>query len=270
MRDVTIHEFARKHNQHRPEPIEQVANRWERQAQLDQLLGSTVVGGITLGDLMVGDGLRDQVSPELLGAFHELMGEKAESYDQVRQILLDRLEDGPASVLGMVNKIKGQVGENWFVDQAQALGLEARLAELGNQEAWDVAIDHANGVTQYVQVKMYQDPNGIVAHVQDIQSKLEVPGRITDGEQVVEAIDFAIPAETSGPVQQRLQELGLGDVNLVPMEGSARLTGAARNRSGPDRGWRSVQQYRPCCEPRVKPTPPPADASPVEASLAHA
>lgn len=218
---VTIHEFARRYGQHRPKPIEQVANRWQRQAQLDHLLGSTVAGGITLGDLMVGDGLRDQISPELLRAFHELMGEEAESYDQVRQILLDRLEDGPASVLGMINKIKGQVGENWFLEEATRHGLDARLADLGNQEAWDVAIDHADGATQYVQVKMYQNPGEIVTHIQEVQSKLEVPGRITDGDQAVRTIDFAIPAETIEPVQRRLDELNLADVNLIPMEGSA-------------------------------------------------
>lgn len=217
---VTMDEFRQRHRDATVRPMEQLATRWERQAQLDQLLGTSVAGGVTLGDLMIGDGLRDQVSPDLFQAFHALMGEKAQSYDQVRQILLDRMEDGPASVFGMINKIKGQVGENWFIDQAQALGLEARLAESGSQEAWDVAVDRADGAAQYVQVKMYQDPVGIVEHIQDVQAKLQVPGQITDGERAVEAIDFAIPANTVEPVQAQLPELGLEQVNLIPMEGS--------------------------------------------------
>lgn len=232
-----MREFCQLHRRAPVQPIAQLANRWEREAQLDQLLGTSVAAGLTLGDLMVADGLRDRVSPELFHAFHALMGEQADSYDQVRQILIERLEDGPASVLGMINKIKGQVGEHWFLDQAQALGMEARLAELGNQEAWDVAIDHVEGPTQYVQVKMYQDSAGIVEQIQEVQAKLHVPGRITDGDQAVEAIDFAIPATMIEPVQARLQELGL-EANLIPMQGSAgeaaEVVQAGFDRVGPE------------------------------------
>ncbi len=48
-----------------------------------------------------------------------------------------------------------------------------------------------------------------------------MPGQVTDGERTVEVIDFAIPAETLEPVQERLQDLGLEDVALIPLEGSA-------------------------------------------------
>lgn len=218
---VTMDEFGWRHSDAANGSMEMLAERWERESQLDQLLNTSVGGGVTLGDLMIGDGLRDQVSPELFDAFHALMGEKIQSYDHVRQILLDRLEDGPASVFGMINKIKGQVGENWFIEQSQALGLEARLAESGSQEAWDVAIDRADSATQYVQVKIYQDPAGIVDHIEKVQAKLHLSGQITDGDRAIEAIDFAIPANTVESVRERLEELGLEEVTLISMEGSA-------------------------------------------------
>lgn len=216
-------EFARRYEGTVVRPASEIAARWERQEELDRLLATPVAGGMTLGDMMVGDGLRDQISPELLEAFHQLMGGKAQSYDQVRQILLDRLEDGPASVLGMISKVKGQVGENWFVEQAQALGVDARLADSASQEAWDVAVE-ADGAMRYVQVKMYQDAAGIVEHVRDVQAKLQTPGHITDGTRPVESIEFAIPADMVAPVRERLEQLGL-EADLIAMQGSAQDAG---------------------------------------------
>jgi len=219
---MKINDFFDRHGGISTHPIHQLAERWDRNAHVDRLLGTSVGAGVTLGDLLIGDGLRDQISPELLNAFRSRMGENAESYDQVRRILLDRLEDDPQSVLGMINMIKGQIGENRFVDEAQRLGLDARLADSPNQEAWDVAIDRADGATQYVQVKMHQDPDGIVSHIRDVQSKLQSPGQITDGGSPVESIDFAIPQETADHVRRRLQELDIDGVTLIPMQTSAR------------------------------------------------
>jgi len=221
---MRIDDFSARHRHTSLGIADEIVPRWDRERELHEVLGTPVAGGLTLGDLMVGDGLRDQVSPELFNAFHKLMGQKAQSYDDVRQILLERLEDGPASVVGMINKIKGQVGENWFVEQAQALGQNARLAELGNQEGWDVAVQQADGVTRYVQVKMYKDPNGIVEQIRNVEAKLRSPGRITDGNQAVEKIDFAIPVDTVEPVRRRVEELGI-DVQLIPMTGSVREAG---------------------------------------------
>lgn len=189
---------------------------------------------------MVGDGLRDQVSPELFEAFHALMGEKAQTYDQVRQILLDRLEDGPASVMGMINKIKGQIGENRFMSHAATLGGEARLADLANQEAWDVAIDNAEGATQYVQVKMYQNPADIVRQIEVVEEKLTIPGRITDGDKIVESIDYAIPTDTYDAVQEQLLNLGI-EANLIPMESSALEAGAVVQAGFDNVGPRAIE-----------------------------
>jgi len=126
---VRIDEFVDRFRSTRTQPIARIAERWDREAQLDRFLATTVGAGVTLGDLLVGDGLGDQISPELLDAFQARMGQSAETYDQVRQILLDRLEDDPQSMLGLINMIKGQVGENRFIDEAHRLGLDARRGD---------------------------------------------------------------------------------------------------------------------------------------------
>ena len=47
---------------------------------------------VVVGYVLCGDGLEDQVSPDLLKACSSLMKEKADSFDEVRQILLEKLE----------------------------------------------------------------------------------------------------------------------------------------------------------------------------------
>ena len=175
---------------------------------------------MVLGDLLVGDVLNDQISPELLDGFAELMGQKADSYDEVRGILHNKLQDGDSAVFGLINKIKGQIGENQFMQEAQAAGLNTRLAGLRNQEAWDVAIDNADGTTQYIQVKMGSDAGGVVRHMQDVSQKLAGGEAISDGDRVVEAIDFAVSANIAEEVSARAAELGL-DMNVIPIEMTA-------------------------------------------------
>ncbi len=213
---ITIAEFYDRYSDGPPQSFRTLCDTWDKEEELENLLHTAVGAGVVLGDLLVGDGLNDQVSPELLYGFAKLMGQKADSYHEVRNILLDRLQDGDSAVFGLINKIKGQVGENQFMQGAHAAGLNARLAELGNQEAWDVAIDQADGTTQYIQVKMYSDAGGVVRHMHDVNQKLAEGGLITDGDRVVEAIDFAVPANIAEEVTARGAELGL-DANVIPI-----------------------------------------------------
>lgn len=199
--------------------IKDVVNRWAQEQELDGLLHSSVGAGVVLGDLMVGDRLIDQISPELASAFSELMGDKADSFDKVRHILLEKLERGDESVLGLVNKIKGQVGENRFVEEIAASSVQARLAGSGSQEGWDVAVEHEWG-TQYVQVKMYSDADGVLAHIEAVQEKLASERPILDGDAVVEKIDFAVPSEISEEVARKAAEKGL-DVTVLPIDMTA-------------------------------------------------
>ncbi|MBK7424330.1 MAG: hypothetical protein IPJ48_15305 [Propionivibrio sp.] len=67
----------------------------------------------------------------------------------------------------------------------------AYLAHSTNQEAWDVAIPHADKATQYVQVKIYDSADHAVKMMQDVHRKVEL-GTIHDGGNVVDRIDFAV------------------------------------------------------------------------------
>ena len=104
---MSITEFLVRHGAGEPGSIERLATYWEREREVDAALHSQVGAGLLLGDLMVSDGLLNQISPELRDAFAALMGEKADSYGKVRRILLQKLNAGDTSVLGLVNKAIG-------------------------------------------------------------------------------------------------------------------------------------------------------------------
>jgi len=215
----TIEEFYKRYSDGPTQSFRNICDLWDKEDELDNLLHGAVVPGVVLGDLLVGDGLNDQISSELLEGFANLMGQKADSYDEVRRILRDKLQSGDNAVFGLINKIKGQIGENQFLQGAQEAGLNARLADLGNQEAWDVAIDHADGTTQYVQVKMYSDAGGVLRHIQDVNQKLSGT-EVLDGNRVVEAIDFAVPANIADEVRTRAAELGI-DAKVIDISVTA-------------------------------------------------
>ena len=220
----TISEFYDRYSDGPTQSFRTICARWDIEEELGNLLQTAVGAGVLLGDLLVGDGLNDQISPELLDGFAELMGQKADSYDEIRNILLDKLQDGNSAVFGLINKIKGQIGENQFMQEALATGLNVRLAELGNQEAWDVAIDNADGTTRYIQVKMYSDAGGAVRQMQDVSQKLDDGVVISDGGRVVDAIDFAVPANIEEEVRARAAELGL-DANVISISMTAAEAG---------------------------------------------
>jgi hypothetical protein len=118
--------------------------------------------GVMVADLFIGDPLRladlPPLSQEFRSAFSELMGSKADTYEEVRNLILDKAEKGESSVFGLMNKIQGQFGENLFVTASEGKG---SLANLGNQESWDISVNHGDSI-QYVQVKVYEDPDGVM------------------------------------------------------------------------------------------------------------
>ena len=167
----------------------------------DQIIG----GAVIVGDVLNGGTLLDQIPKEVKHAFVNLMGKRAESYGQMRQILLDHCQhsDGTfmrfddSRLLGFVSKLKGQIGENLF---QQHLGGAAILAESGSQEAWDVAVRQADGLHHYVQVKLYANPHGVVRHM------LKVHERVLDGDllgvndETVNHVFFAVPDDIRNEV----------------------------------------------------------------------
>jgi len=199
---MDIKTFCEQYGQRR-RPVDDVLGKW-RVEQVDSFLDNLVASGVLLSDLAIGDGLRDQISPALLEGFA-----KADTYDEVREILRKQLALGKESVDGLVNNIKGRIGENMFVKEAPP---GARLAKFGNQEGWDVAIDRADG-TQYVQVKMYKDANGVLRHMREVQEKVE-KGVITDGGKAVNHIDFAVPSD----IHEEVVNAALNDTTLRNIE----------------------------------------------------
>ena len=181
--------------------------KWKREKEIDNLLGSSIAGGITLGEVLASDDLSDQISEELYSGFKSLMGDKINSYEDVRDILIEKMEIGDRSVLGLVNKIKGQLGENAFIQEAHDLGISAKLAESGNQEAWDVAIDRG-GETQFVQVKLYSDPDNVIQHIEKVNEKIAERSLMYEGAPI-EHIDFAVPEDIFEEVQAKVIERGL-------------------------------------------------------------
>ena len=165
------------------------------------------MGTVVLADLLVGDGTLDQISPELRRAFGDLMGDKARTYDDVRALIVEKLGAGDRGMVGFVSKIQGQVGENAFLDGVRDAGGSARLAASGSQEAWDIAVDKADGAVRYVQVKVHRSPHGVTEHLEAVKAKLEA-GTIFDGNAVVDSVDFAVSSDIYEAVREKAAEIG--------------------------------------------------------------
>lgn len=216
---MSITEFCARHGSGERGSVESLATAREREREVDELLHAQIGTGVVLRDVVVGDGLMGQISPELRDAFAGLMGEKADTYDKVRRILRRKLDSGDPSVLGLVNKIKGQVGEHRFLAAART-GASARLATLGNQEGWDVALDHAWG-TQHVQVKMYSSADEVIRHMKSVDAKLARGTPIFDGDKLVRRIDFAVPENIATEVSRKAEALGLNS-DVIPIKTTAK------------------------------------------------
>jgi hypothetical protein len=194
--------FAEQHG------TDKIFRRWLLEKEVQDFLHLNVTGGIILVDVLTGHGMQDTISPQLLAACKNLMGDKIASADQINQMLVDRMMDGDAAVLGFINKIKGQIGEDVFVDTANHAGLSAHLADLRNQEAWDVAVTSHDGVTEYIQVKTMASPDAVIEHMKSVADKV-LAGTITDGDKVVHDISFAVPEDIFQAVHDKALAAGL-------------------------------------------------------------
>jgi hypothetical protein len=208
---MNIQEFCDQFGE-RPRSICSVLRDWQIE-ELDKLfetlcnehaeaIGSTVL----VGDTLHGDGLLDQIPPEVRDAFVNLMGTKADTYQEMRQILIAKIKDGSGGFLsfddprvrGFISKLKGQIGENLF---QRHVGAAAELAHSGSQEGWDVAVRQIDGGHDYVQVKLYSSPQKVIAHMLKVQQKI-MDGKLqgVDGE-TVKHVFFAVPADITEQVQ---------------------------------------------------------------------
>lgn len=211
--------------------IDAVAVQWNAY-EIDQMLSKLddeVIGSaLIVGDALHGDGIRDQIPKQLRDAFAGLMKEKADTYKAMRQILSEKIRNSDGEflsfddprVLGFVSKLKGQIGENTF---QRHVGAAAHLAQSGSQEGWDVAVARPDGTHEYVQVKLYASPSNVVSRMREVQEKV-ANGLIEgcDGE-VVERIDFAVPADIADRVRSlaaRYPELDTVGLQTIPISAS--------------------------------------------------
>ncbi len=212
---MKIDEFCAHHGAN-VRNVNDVLRRWELteldgslrtlQDQHDQFIGTAVI----VGDALHGDGMLDQIPRELKNAFTNLMQEKADSYNEMRRILVEHIRDengrylslDSRQVVGFISKIKGQIGENLFQHH---VGHGALLAKSAVQEGWDVSVPHADGL-QYVQVKLYSDAHGVVHHMLNVHEKVQAGSIMgVDGEPV-KHIFFAVPEDIKGDLHRIVAE----------------------------------------------------------------
>jgi hypothetical protein len=197
---MNIAEFANKYSS-AARPIETVVRRWIAEKQVRDFLGMTVLASVTVADLIIGDRLLDTISPEVKEAFGNLMGAIADSREEIERLILDKVDIGDTAVVGLINKIQGQLGEDLFV---RATGSSAHLAESGSQADWDVRVGYDEPF-KYVQVKVYENANAVP--LESLKDKLEADG-VFDHDEVVNQLDIAVPWDIYDAVRERAVEIG--------------------------------------------------------------
>lgn len=220
---MNIDEFCAQYGDNARD-IKDVMRSWQLE-QLDGLLltlghqhDQLIAGSVIVGDALHGGTLLDQIPPELKAAFSNLMHEKADTYESMRQILLDHVQDDHGGflsfddrhVVGFISKLKGQIGENLF---QQHVGGAAVLAESGSQEGWDVAVKQAEGLHEYIQVKLYDEPGGVIRHMLKVQQKV-IEHQLTGiDHETVQHVYFAVPENIKSEVVRLAEKHdGLSDM----------------------------------------------------------
>jgi len=86
---TTIDQFCQKHGPI-TRSINDIIDRWVLEKQVRDFLSAKILGGIMVVDLLVGDGLVDNIPPDVKTAFVHLMGVHAETRAQVEQLILEK------------------------------------------------------------------------------------------------------------------------------------------------------------------------------------
>ncbi|MDR4485636.1 MAG: hypothetical protein R3B95_21000 [Nitrospirales bacterium] len=213
---MTMKEFQEKHGSD-SKSITEVIDRWVLEKEIDDFLGTRLFGGFLISDLLKGDELVDSIPDQVKEGFKafnfkELLGVEADTPYKMKLVLLAKaqknVEDNSLvkenSWTGLRSKIQGQIGENEFKN---SVGDTASLAPKGNQRGWDVKINHPSE-TQYVQVKVYEEPGRAIKELKQLQDELS-QGLILDGGKVVKKVDFAVNDDIFEEVKQKASELGI-------------------------------------------------------------
>lgn len=167
-------------------------------------------------DAITGDGLLNEISPELATSMFHLMGEKADTYDEARQLITDKLAHGDAAFTGFVNKIKGQIGEDRFIHEYP----DYVLAISKNQVGVDALKPFGDGLVEAVQVKMYANQDYVIKHMLSVQSKVD-HGLLVQGDFVAQ-LNFAVPENIADEVRRKAAaHPELVNIHILPVRSTA-------------------------------------------------
>ncbi len=195
---MTIEEFKSKYNNGVVGKMADLLKQSVKRQRADDLLGVEITAGLTLADLLSEGRLNDApVSNEVREALTALMGDKVDTQYEAINYFRAMIEKGGASTEGMVNKLKGALGELKF---QQSFGAGIRLAESGSQEGFDLITDDG----KFIQVKMYQSSESVIDAIQKNAEKMANHEILYDG-QYVEHIDYAV----SSNIYEELKSQGV-------------------------------------------------------------
>ena len=218
---MTADEFL-NHLEYGRGPIRKIADviqKWDLERggkSCDDLSGMGTMLAVLGIDAAIGDGLLDEVSPDLLAAMSNLMEQKADTYDEARNLITEQRQHGDKACAGFVSKIKGQIGEDRFVQEYP----EDVLALSKSQEGIDAFRDMGDGLVDAVQVKMYADPNAVVRHMLAVHQKVE-NGLLVQGE-LVGKLNFAVPEDIAAAVQSKaMAHPELANIPIIPVKTTA-------------------------------------------------
>ena len=125
---MTIAEFVTTYGSS-SQPIKSIAEKWFLEKKIDDFLGTPLRGGLVIADYWVNDQLVDALPPDVRSGFEELMKERADTIFEIKKILIEKASLGEKHLLGLMNKIQGQIGENIFLSNVGG----AQLATSGSQ-----------------------------------------------------------------------------------------------------------------------------------------
>lgn len=201
-----------------PRPIEQIVAKWELQARgpRDDSTGMMTMLSVLGIDAAIGDGLLNEVPPDVQAAMEHLMGEKADTYDEARELIRHSLAKGNVSFEGFVRKIQGQIGEDRFVQEYP----DYALATSKSQEAVDALRHLPDSTLAATQVKAYADADAVIRHMLQVQAKVD-HGFVVEGD-FVSQLNFSVPADIADDVRKKmLSHPELANIHLLPIHVSA-------------------------------------------------
>jgi len=194
---MDIEKFVEKYKDSKKISIREFVKRCVNRKELDDLFGAEIAAGLTLLDMLNGELNDTRVSPEIMATLKELMGDKVDTQREALAYFRAMINKGDVSVDGVISKLKGTLGELKFKD---AFGSGAHLAESGSQKGWDVLTSKG----EYIQVKMYKDPDGVIDAIKENIERLK-GDEIFDGDKVVKHINYAV----SSNIYEDLKERGI-------------------------------------------------------------